>query len=341
MSPPAGIKKILVAVLDNLGDAVMATAVLRPLRDVFPAATFGLWVKKYAAPLFADQSLLDVLHACDPFWDRSPGQGKGSVGEFMKTLRQIRTQRYDAAFILNTEWRRSLACWWAGIPARVGYRRRKSGVFLTHPVDGPSVGQHFIDDHKHLLEVLCGPLSSIFLPRIDVAAAERRWAEEWLRARGWDGQRLIALHPFAGRASRCWPLKNWAELVRRLAQEESRARFVVLHGPGEGKDLENQFAAIPGKKVAVLGEAPLHQAKVLISRARLFMGSDSGPGHLAAAVGTPVVSLFADSNPDRCAPRGHAPVKILSRETTGDLTVDDVYAEASAALKAGSSAVPL
>src|SRR5882672_7904826 len=150
METTAPIKKILVVALDNIGDAVMATAMLRPLKERYPEATVGFWTKKYAADLFLDQSLLDILHASDPFWDTSPGHGKGPWAEFKKVFWHVRATGYDLVFILNTEWRRSLACWLAKIPHRVGYNRRQSRFFLNFPVDGPAPGGHNLDDNKGL-----------------------------------------------------------------------------------------------------------------------------------------------------------------------------------------------
>ena len=145
---PKKIRKILVVVLDNLGDTIMATSVCRPLRTLFPQALIGFWVKSYVAGSLEGHSLIDRLHASDPFWDSSPGHPKGSWAEFKSVLNQIKKENYDAALILNTEWRRSAACWWIRIPERVGFKRRKSAVFLTKGFEKPVDGQHFIDDHR-------------------------------------------------------------------------------------------------------------------------------------------------------------------------------------------------
>ena len=235
MEEKTRIKKILVVSLDNLGDAVMATALLKPLKKLFPQAELGLWVKTYTAGLFMDQSMVDHLHSSDPFWDKYPGGQKGSFWKFLGACAEVRRLRYDVVFTLNTEWRRSLACRLVGIAQRVGFRRRKSSLFLTHRVKISQESQHFVDDHRGLLEAWAGveinPTECI--PRLDLTQDERLWWDRWSHEMDVSRRQFVVVHLFSGDDEKNWPLSCWVELIEKLAAIHSDLRFVAVSGPGE------------------------------------------------------------------------------------------------------------
>ena len=321
-------KNILVVALDNVGDAVMASAVLQPLKRLFPESRVGLWVKQYAAGLFADHPLIDVVHASDPFWDSAPGVAKGRFGAFMRTLADIRRARYDTALVLNAEWRRSFACVWAGIPSRVGYRRRWSAPFLTVAIAGPAEGQHFVDDHRALVEQWTGRSVSRedSLPRLETTAEEERWWASWSVAHGLSDRGFTMLHLFSGDEDKNWPLSCWVELIERWREKDPGERFVALCGPGE-EDKLALFKSRLARTGAVLLSAPtLSQLKAALRHARLLVGGDSGPGHVAAALKTPTLSLFGPTRPSRSRPLGRGALDVVTASPLRNLLVPEVLA---------------
>lgn len=324
------VKKILVVVLDNLGDAVMGTSILRPIRDRHPGATVGLWVKKYSSGVFEDQTLVERVHACDPFWDTSPGAPKGSKEEFWKVFRQIRAERYDMAFVLNAEWRRGMACWLAGIPIRIGFRRRKAGFFLTVAVRPPKQKTHFIQEHRMLVEEWAEQRMGAgeFIPRLEVSSSERSWGDRWLADQGWRQEPLAVFHSYAGSTGKCWPMEKWKDLSSLLSKKIAGLRVVWIASGAEEAALRAGLAGLPEARAMVLAGATLSQVKGVLSRARFFIGGDSGPGHVAAAIGIPVLSLFGETDPSRCRAFGMAPVKIIRRVPLEDLSVYEVETEA-------------
>ncbi|MBV9080965.1 MAG: glycosyltransferase family 9 protein [Elusimicrobia bacterium] len=319
-------KKILVVALDNLGDTVMATAILRPVRRLFPAASVGMFVKSYAADLLADHSLVDRVHAADPFWDVSPGRAAGSFGAFWSTLRQIRRERYDTAILLNTEWRRALAAAVARIPSRVGYDRRNARRFLTSAVAETQPAPHFIEAHRRLVAELAGGRSAAegFVPRLEFSSREMGWWERWSAGARVEKGNYVVIHPYSGDQRKNWPVPAWAELVERLRQRDRGARVVFICSGAEKAGLTSALDHEGLTGAEVVAGAPLRHIKAVISQARLLIGGDSGPGHIAAALGVPVLSLFGPGRPERSGPRGHAPVKFLQAEPLSTLDVDTV-----------------
>lgn len=323
MTAPAAPRRILVVALDNLGDAVMASCVLEPLKRIFPEAKLGLWAKAYAAALFEGHPSLDAVHAADPVWDRSPGKAKGAAGPFLRTLRDIRAAGYDTALILNAEWRRALCCALAGIPVRAGYDARKSGLFLTHALPAPGAGSHFSDDHLRLVQEHFGrPLGGGRLPSLAVSEEDERWRREWSAANGLEDGAYTVLHPFSGDEEKNWPLPAWAELISRRPGE----RFVILCGPGEEARLGPLKDELPRRGAVLLSSPPLGRLKAALSRARLVVGGDSGPEHVAAALGVRVLSLFGPTEPGRSAPRGRGQLKVLHPLSLRDLSVGETLA---------------
>lgn len=317
-------RKILVVALDNLGDAVMASSILAPLKRLFPESKVGIWVKDYAAELFDGHPAIDAVHACDPFWDRSPGKAKGALGPFLRAWNGIRRERYDAALILNAEWRRALSCALAGIPRRLGYRGRKSGLFLTEAFAPPAEGAHFSDEHRGLLERYGGePLApEECLPSLAVGERDESWWRSWSAEKGLRDGEFTVLHLFSGDEEKNWPLSGWAELIRRRPEE----RFVVLCGPGEEARLGPRRKELERAGVDMLAAPSLGRLKAALSHARLVVGGDSGPEHAAAALGTNVLSLFGPTNPRRSGPRGRGELKVLTKAPLRDLPAGDVLA---------------
>lgn len=322
-------RAILVVALDNLGDAVMASCVLEPLKRLRPGARLGIWVKEYAAGLFEGHPLLDAVHASDPFWDRSPGKPKGASGPFLRAWKEIRAAGYDEALILNAEWRRVLACALAGIPERAGYCARKSGPFLTRAAKPPEPPAHFSDEHLRLVSERFGTLKAgEGLPSLAVSEADARWWRDWSSPRGLEKGGFTVAHLFSGDEEKNWPLERWAELIARRPGE----RFVLLCGPGEEARLGERRRELLRPGVEILSAPPLGGMKAALAAARLVVGGDSGPEHVAAAVGAPVLSLFGPTDPARSGPRGRGPLKVLRRSPLSGLSVDEVLADAGLGL---------
>jgi len=326
-------RKILVAILDNLGDAVMGTALFEPLRRAYPGVSLGFWVKEYAAGVF-DLGDSVRLHAADPFWDKAPGRSKGAIAPFLETLREIRSERYDLVFILNSDWKRALACRLAGIPGRVGYARRNSSPFLTRAVPDARGNGHVIERHLALLAADTGsePPPPPFRTGIGISEAQRAQGRAWRKKAGWEKNRLVVLHLITGDEKKNWPLERWARLIRAAAERWKDLRFTALAAPREEPALREAFKGVSQERLTVFtGSIP--EIKPILAEADLFIGGDSGPGHMAGALGRPVVSLFGPTDPAEFKPAGPA-VRVLHRDPLQDLPEIEVLHAAAALLPA-------
>lgn len=320
-------QKILVVSLDNVGDAVMASAILAPLKSAFPTAQIGLWAKQYTAELFEGHPSLNKIHAADPFWDTSPGVPAGGITEFYRVLGTIRTEHYDTTVLLNTEWRRALSTQFAGIRQRIGYNRRHSRLFLTTAISPANSVQHFIDDHRVLLErgfgISIQPetcLASLALSATDLAKFDI-----WHRGHGVGAKQYWVAHLFSGDIKKNWPISMWLRLITDANERWPDRRCVVLLGPSEKDRLSASQMDLLSTHAHVVNSPSLGLLKTLLANACVVVDGDSGPGHVAAAVGTPVVSLFGPTNPLRSRPLGTAATCIVSAATVADIAVADVW----------------
>lgn len=305
----------------------MASAVFPVLRSFFPQAELGFWTKAYAADAFIDASLIDHLHSADPFWDKSPGRDRGGLGAFLRSWRDIRQLDYDSALVLNSEWRRSAWCFFARIPERVGFERRKSQFFLTEVFRPLHPTPHVVDEHRALLEFwLKANISpNLCQPTLSVSPELHRWFLDWRHDTKMTGRPLVFIHPFTGNPARNWPLDSFFELMEGIHLKHPDFGFVISCGPGDESNLQRKISERKDLPLVTLIDRPLREMKAIISQSRLCIAGDTGPGHLAAALGTPVLCLCGPlSDPSRYRPRGRGVVKILQHNPLSQLSVAEV-----------------
>ncbi|HAN04742.1 MAG TPA: hypothetical protein DCW72_03380 [Elusimicrobia bacterium] len=319
--PPQGgffIMKVLIVSLDNVGDTVISLAIHEALRGVDGLGA-AWWTKDYSRAVVPLAGAHIEHYRCDPFWDRSPGAGKGGLLPFLRTILALRRARFDAALIVHGNWRKNLACLLAGI----GRRYSAKGAFATDPVTVK--GPHVLDSCRALLAAFLGrDPGELSYPLSPAAYGESRAARE-LFTGGW-----AVVHPFSGNPARNLPLLAWPAVLEPLAA--AGLRVLVNVSPAE-KELFNRtargpYAARPADLVFScdlgLSIADLAYA---VSRAAVFVGNNSGPLHLASALGTPCVGVFQRSWVPRIAPRGKFhPLLALFTDSPAEIPQDEVPA---------------
>ena len=317
MREPTG---ILIFCLDNLGDLVFSSALVSPLRGRFPRARVALWSKAYAAPVAALIPGLDRTYAADPFWDRSPLRGKGKLLPFLRALWAVRRDRYDVALITTPHWRAPLSMVAAGIPMRIGRERRHNKRWLTHRIPA---------DHQILPAVvelgqLLQPLGITELPtRYDLDPTPLAARRERLAGRVGAG-RLAAVHPFASDARRRAPLDPWIRVIEAL-----RAMGLTVVVLGSTSELTELRAAAGERPEWIFAdritEDSIGDLSAIISLSSVYLGHDSGPLHIAAALGIPVVGAYVDlPNGARTVPQGPAAATVVPIREHAPFPVDQI-----------------
>ncbi|MCL5005378.1 MAG: lipopolysaccharide heptosyltransferase II [Acidobacteria bacterium] len=287
--------KILVRGTNWVGDGVMSLPALEALRTRFPSAEIVLVIKPWVAELYEHHPAADRLIVYDP-----EGQHRGPRG-FWKFVETLRAERFDLAILFQNAFHAAWMAWCARIPVRIGYDLEARGALLTDsvPVPPPALYGH---QSNYYLQLLFrtglierpAPVERILL---GVQHSEKLWATKQLKALGLGGPRfLVGFSPGAafGPAKR-WLLERYADLADRLVG--ALHADVLIFGSRAEKQLAESIAHMMQHTPTILsGETTLRQLMALLAQCRLIITNDSGPMHLAAALGLPVVAVFGSTN---------------------------------------------
>jgi len=304
----SAIRGILVRGTNWVGDAVMSVPALRLVRARFPSARITLLVRPWVKDVHSAVDFIDELVV----YDRGASH-RGPAG-FLRLARELRRRRFDLALLLQNAFEAALLAWCAHIPLRLGYARDARSWLLTHPcrIDPPVRAAHQVYYYLGILSAagLAPPRlweDKDYRPsiRIGVSDADLQSARRLLAGSGIaDGDTLIGLNPGAsyGPAKR-WLPDRYAALADRIA-ERYRAR-IVLFGAAAEREIAGEVARKMRRPAVVLaGRTRLGELMGLIAQCRLLVTNDSGPMHLAAALGVPQVAIFGSSSEVATGPLG-------------------------------------
>lgn len=295
--------RVLIVRLSALGDVIHGLPVACALRAAMPEATIGWVVEGRNGDLLEGHPAIDHLIRAPRKWLKSPR----AVLELRRRLREL---RFDVTIDLQCLTKSAIAARLSGAKRRLGkageHGRELSQWFHNELVDVG--GTHVID---HYLEML-RPLG-IVAPevRFDVPerADERRHAVGFLQRESLSAGKFAVLNPGAGWPSKLWPAERYGAVARRLREEQGLASVAVWGGAAERPLAEAIVAASDGAAKLAPPTTVLELA-ALCRRAALFLGSDTGPMHLAVAVGTPTISLHGPSVADWCGAYGPQNVRL-------------------------------
>jgi lipopolysaccharide heptosyltransferase I len=282
-----------------LGDVVQALPVLSALRSRFPDATIAWVVNRSYAELLAGHPHLNEVIPFDRGRERpwSPAAWR-SMRDLCDSLRD---RRFDLVCDLQGLFRSGLMTWGTRARRRVGLGDAREGARLVYSdvVAIPQENMSAVDRYWLVAEALgAGAAAKQFVLPLD--AADRDWADRQLR--GLTGLR-VAIHAGARWMTKRWPAEYFVEIARRLDREFA-ASLVLVGGPEETDAGNRIAAAVPGRSANLVGKTSLKQLAAVLGRVHLVFTNDSGPMHLAAALGTPVAAIFTCTSPQRARPYG-------------------------------------
>jgi heptosyltransferase-2 len=297
---PHKIRSIVVRGTNWVGDAVMTIPALRELRRLFPDAHITLATRSWAEGLFKDAEFLDDLMVHE-------GSGLRSV---VRQVRDWRKRNFDIAVLLPNSLETALVASLARVPLRIGYATDGRQSLLTHPLDLPEwrSSKHEVFYYLNIIARLEWLIKreQTFLESqpdgsLDISTGRKAAAQDFLHARGVgsfnDGRILIALCPGSinSRAKR-WPTERYAALADRLI-EELRAEVILIGSPAEAdvsREVIRQMRNQPGM---LTGDTNLAELVGILSQIDLLITNDTGPAHIAAALGRPTLVIFGPTNP--------------------------------------------
>ncbi|HYN09500.1 MAG TPA: glycosyltransferase family 9 protein [Vicinamibacterales bacterium] len=300
---PDRIRRVLLMRLERIGDLLMVLDAIRDARTAWPDAEIDLAVGSWNVPIARLIPEVTRVEVADAPW-LARANADVSVGALLARAHAWRRHHYDVVVNFEPDIRSNFLAWLTGAPRRFGYWTGGGGRLLTD-ADTYAPTTHVSVNARQLIARATGRPSPTqdqstaahLIPSPEAAAA----ADKVLQGRPGP---LIGVHASGGRESKQWHLDRFAAVARKLA--ETRNATIVLTGaPGDRPLVDAVRRGLEGvPMIDASGTLDLPALGALLARLDLLITGDTGPMHLAAAVGTPLVALFGPSNPLRYGPLG-------------------------------------
>jgi heptosyltransferase II len=321
-SSPSGSRRILVRGTNWLGDAVMTTPALLRLREKFPDAHIALLTPEKLAQLWQQH----------PAVNESIGFAPGE--SVFVVAKKLRAGKFDTALVLPNSPRSAIEVFLAGIPVRIGYARPWRNFFLTQTLtpragavkmhkrsvaeiealirEKPetkgrkpefSASAHQSHEYLHLAAALgANPApvpAKLFVTPEEVEATRKKFGLEQI------SHPVLGLNPGAeyGPAKR-WPMERFIAAAKEI-QQRTNCAWILFGGPNDtelGNQIQSALGGGPAAMLNLAGRTSLRELMCLIKLCRVFLTNDTGPMHVAAALGVPVVAIFGSTSPELTGP---------------------------------------
>ena len=341
-------ENILLIKPSSLGDVVMALPALSALRRNFPQARLSWLIRPEFAPLIEGHPHLDEVIPFDRKAFGNAWHSPTAFRDLVSLVLRLRRSRFDVVLDLQGLFRSASLAWLSGCKQRFGpHWRELAHWFYTTAIPPRLEWVHVVDYYLKLVEAMGGTALRVefLLPERPDAAVVARGL---LSRHDIDSGRYAVIIPGSAQISKCWPAERFAALADRLTSDHGLA-VVATGSKSEGLMIE-QIQSLAKHPIANLaGCTSLPQLTEILRSARLVVSNDTGPGHIAAALGRPLVMMFSWSNPLRVGPYGR-PECIVARDISSrglaiksrnpqhaiqHITLEEVYARAVEQLQAG------
>jgi heptosyltransferase-2/heptosyltransferase-3 len=293
-------KRILCFRLERIGDLLMTAPALMALRTLVPGATIDLVVGSWNREIAAAIAGVDRVETLDAEWLTRGSRGLSPLGLAAAAARW-RGRRYDLAINFEPDIRTNIAVAAVGARWSVGFASAGGGPLLDVALDYDTRA-HTTDNALALVQAATGLTPD---PRIEsplrIPESHRTRAASLFA--GVNGAVRIGMHVSGGRAIKQWPEDRFREVAAHLVRERD-ATIVLTGTPADRAQIDIVRAALPHGRVLDVSTLDLLTVAAVLARLDVFVTGDTGPMHLAHAVGTPVVAVFGPSDPRRYAPLG-------------------------------------
>jgi len=316
-----GVDRLLVVRLSAMGDVIHTLPAVQALRDAFPQATIGWLIEERWAELIcapgtarrgprsAGRPLIDWVHTVNLREWRKSIFTIATAQQVAKLWNDVRSAGYDVAIDLQGAIRSAVLARWSGADAVVGAAEpRESPASLWYTRCAVAHGRHVIEQNLSVAESVAG--RKLVSPAVEFPRhqASEEKVDRWLQELAGG---FALLNPGAGWGAKRWPAERYGRVAREFAREGLKS--IINYGPGEESLAREAHAASEGS--ATLFQASISELIALTRRARLFVGGDTGPMHLAAALRIPVVAIFGPTDPARNGPYGTSSMVLRNPES--------------------------
>jgi lipopolysaccharide heptosyltransferase II len=319
-------KNILCVRLDYLGDVLMCTPAIRAIRESKPGRTITLLTSGSGVAVVPHIPEIDAAIDYAAPWMKSSSPHDPDMD--LELVQTLKARRFDAAVIFTTYSQSTLPaalfCYLAGIPLRLAHCRENPYQMLSDWIPEPEPQDRLRHEVRRQLDLVAsiGCRTSNEKLSFAVSESDRKWVSSKLAELDIDPRKpWVLMHPGATAASRRYPANHWATVTRELT---GTLDYPVLFtgSAGEAALIDDIRRASGGTAVSLAGQLDLGKLGALISLAPVLVSNNTGPAHIAAAVGTPTVVLYALTNPQ------HAPWQVPRRVLYHDVSCGFCYKSA-------------
>ncbi len=302
-------KRILIFNVNWLGDVLFSTAAIRNIRRNYPESFIACIVPGRCYPILKDNPCLDEIIIFDE------KERHKNIWEKLNFARFLKAKKFDTVFLLHRSFTRALIVWIAGIPERIGYYTPKRGFLLTKRITPPKI------DSMHRIDYYLGVIEKAGLKVEDryteffIREEDRRFINSFLdKISAGKDVFWVGINPGGNWDLKRWPKEYWAELADSLIGELG-AR-VIITGALTDLKLAGQIQGLMKEKpIIACGTFNLKQLGALFKRLDLFITADTGPLHIANAIGAKnIIALFGPTSCEITGPFPQKNVTILSKD---------------------------
>ena len=311
-----------------LGDVLFSAATIRNIRRNFPESFIACIIPSRCYPVLKGNPYLDEIIIFDEE-DRHKG-----IREKLKFAQLLKHKRFDVVFLLHRSFSRALISRLAGIPERIGYHTRKRAFLLTKKISPPAKDTlHRIDYYLNIIEKAGLKVEDRYteffigdedINFVDTFLSKQNIGKVVLLRQGFEGLSpealakgddfLVAINPGGNWLPKRWPKEYWARLSDRLINEFG-ARVIITGSASDLPEAAEIQHLMVGKAILTCGVFNLKQLAALCKKLNLFITADTGPLHIANAVGTKrIIALFGPTSPKITGPYPDKNVIILSKD---------------------------
>lgn len=293
-------KRILVIRYRFLGDTILTVPFLRNLRRAQPNAKIDMLVGPVSGLVLEGCPYVDEFIEFDTTRFHKYDRGSGKKKSYFSYLLELRKRKYDTVFVLKRSLSSAFLAFAIGAKVRAGYATEGRSLLLTHPVKW-NTAIHEVDSVQSVLEAVGIPAPD---KHLEAWISEKETASVLSKVKDLRSYKTkMLIHAAAAHPDKTYPLALWAEVIKALNSEFGATPFFT----GDRADTETyeELERLSGvKSVNMAGELTVRESMALYKEMDLAVCVDSGPAHLACAVGVPTVTLFGPTDPNRWRPLG-------------------------------------
>lgn len=301
------IKKILVRAPNWIGDGVMCLPALEALKALYPSSEIFVLVKPRVIPVFENNPAVSGIIRLES------GRHSGLLGT-LRLSKELRGKSFDLAVLFQNAFGAALISLLGAAKERVGYARDMRSSLLTKaiPASGEIMKKHQVFYYLNIIKELGGKMPSSPIPQIHIMNEEKAAALAFLEENNLKGKPVFGVAPGASYGpSKRWPAERFASVLKGLTDEYGGAAL-VFGGPEDKEACAGVKAAMPSA-IDLSGKIPLRESIALMSCSTAFITNDSGPMHIAAALGVPTIAVFGSTEDSLTGPVGRKAASVREK----------------------------